>query len=68
MLRRYSFSYNSQIKCFRVYVDTDIFLVLVRGTRAQNLSTPFSYTLYSDQMKLNTITQTALPPPSSMTQ
>jgi hypothetical protein len=43
----YSFSYNSQKKCFRTHVDIDIsFLVLVRGTRAQNLFSHFSYTLY----------------------
>jgi hypothetical protein len=43
----YTFSYNSQIKCFRTHVDMDIFLVLVCGIRAQSLSAPFSYTLCS---------------------
>jgi hypothetical protein len=40
----HSFSYNSQIKCFRTHVDMDIFLVLVCGNRTQSLSTTFSYT------------------------
>jgi hypothetical protein len=40
----FTFTYNSQIKYFRSHVDMDIFLVLVRGTRAQNLSASFSKT------------------------
>jgi hypothetical protein len=47
MLQMFSFSYNSQIKWFRTHVNTDIFLVLICGIRAQSLSAPFSYTLYS---------------------
>jgi hypothetical protein len=45
--RQYSFSYKSEIKCFGTHVDMDIFLVLVCGNRAQSLSAPFLYTLYS---------------------
>jgi hypothetical protein len=42
----YSFRCNSHIKYFQAHGDTrTFFLVLVFGTRAQNLSTPFSYTL-----------------------
>jgi hypothetical protein len=37
---QYSFSYNSQMKCFRTHVGVDIFLVLVSGTYAQSLSVP----------------------------
>jgi hypothetical protein len=40
-------SCSSQIKCFRSHVFMDFILVLVCGTRAQSLSTPFSYILYS---------------------
>jgi hypothetical protein len=47
----HSFSYKSQMKCFRTHADIDIFLVLVRGTRAQNLSTTFCYTLYKKPSK-----------------
>jgi hypothetical protein len=43
----YSLSYNSQIECFTTHVDMDILLVLLCETRAQNLSAPFSYTLYN---------------------
>jgi hypothetical protein len=45
LLQRHSFRYNLQVKCFRAYVDMDIFLFMVNGTRAQNLSAPFSYRL-----------------------
>jgi hypothetical protein len=37
--------YNSLIKCFRTYVNMDIFLVLVCGTSAKSLFVPISYTL-----------------------
>jgi hypothetical protein len=36
-----------QIKCFWTHIDVDIFSVLVSGSCAQSLSTPFSYTLYA---------------------
>jgi hypothetical protein len=36
-----------QIKCFRTCIDMDIFSSLVRTTRTQNLSAPFSYILYT---------------------
>jgi hypothetical protein len=42
----YSLRFNLQSRCFRARVDSDIFLVLICGTRAQNLSAPFRYSLY----------------------
>jgi hypothetical protein len=42
VLRMYSFSCNSQIKCFRAHDHVD----MVCGTLTQILSAPFSYTLY----------------------
>jgi hypothetical protein len=48
VLLRQKISYNSQIKRFEMHVGIDFFLVLVYGTRAQSLSTPFSYTLYAE--------------------
>jgi hypothetical protein len=48
--REHSFSYNSQIKCFRTHVDMDMFfLILVCRTRTQSLSAPFSYTMYKTE-------------------
>jgi hypothetical protein len=44
---QHPFSGNLQITCFRTRVVMDVFLVLVCGTRAQNLSAPFSYTLHN---------------------
>jgi hypothetical protein len=39
----YPFNYY-KIRCFRTHIDLDIFLALVRQTRAQDLSAPFSDT------------------------
>jgi hypothetical protein len=44
LLQWYSFSYNSQVKCFRAHVDKDFFCMM-GVTRSQNLFAPFSYTL-----------------------
>jgi hypothetical protein len=43
---QHSFSHKSQFKCFRTHLDRTLFLVFVRGTRAQSLSVPFSYAIY----------------------
>jgi hypothetical protein len=47
---QYSFIHNLQIKYFRTHVDLNIFLVMVCGTRTQNLSATFSYTLYTKRL------------------
>jgi hypothetical protein len=46
LLYMYSFSYNSQIKCFRTHVDMDICSCFCMWNSCQSLSAPFSYTLY----------------------
>jgi hypothetical protein len=46
-----SFSYNSQIIRFQKHLDMDTFLVLTRGSRTQNLSALFNYTLYKIKKK-----------------
>jgi hypothetical protein len=42
---QYSFSYNSQIKCFPAHFDMDFIFCFVSGIRVQCLSAPFIYTL-----------------------
>jgi hypothetical protein len=39
---------NSQIKCFRTYVDMGLFSCFLCGTRVQNSFAPLSYTIYRD--------------------
>jgi hypothetical protein len=50
---QYSFSSNSQMKCFRTHVEVHISsFSFVCGTRAQSLSATFSYILCTYQVAI----------------
>jgi hypothetical protein len=45
----YALSHNSQIKRFRTHIDMDIFSCFGMWNSSQNLTAPFSYTLYKSK-------------------